>query len=94
MLRVSKRFIEAVKLGDRPGYKIAQEAGLHPVQLSKIITGYDKVWPNDRRVLAVAKVIGLDPKECFVSDAPKPRGKTLLTQSQQEEERFEIESKS
>ena len=65
MLKVSKKFIEAVKLGDRPGYKIAQEAGLHPVQLSKVVTGYDRIWPNDRRVLAVAKVLGLDPEDCF-----------------------------
>ena len=79
MLKVSKKFIEAVKLGDRPGYKIAQEAGLHPVQLSKVVTGYDRIWPNDRRVLAVAKVLGLDPEDCFEKVDSK-KGSTMLTQ--------------
>ena len=65
MIKVSKRFFEAVKLADRPAYKIAWEAGLHPVILSKILHGYDRVWPNDRRVIAVGKVLGLQPAECF-----------------------------
>ncbi len=65
MIRVSRRFIEAVKLADKPAYKIAWEAGIHPVLLSKILHGYDRIWPNDRRVKAVAKVLGLDPQECF-----------------------------
>jgi len=67
-MKVSKKFIEAVKLADHPAYKIAWEAGLHPVVLSKILHGYDRLWPNDRRVIAVAKVLGLQPEECFQED--------------------------
>lgn len=76
MVKVSKRFIEAVKLANRPAYKIAWEAGLHPVILSKILHGYDRVWPNDRRVIAVAKVLNLKPDDCFekVSDADLSAG--------------------
>ena len=65
MVTVSRKFIEAVKLGGKPAYKVAWEAGVHPVVLSKILHGYDRLWPNDRRVIAVAKVLGLKPDECF-----------------------------
>jgi len=69
MRKVSQKFIEAVKLANRPAYKIAWEAGIHPVLLSKILHGYDRVWRNDRRVMAVAKVLGLDPGECFEGES-------------------------
>ncbi len=62
---VSRRFVEAVKLAPRRAYKIAQEAGLHPSTLSKILNGIDPVRPNDPRVIAVANVLGLPPWECF-----------------------------
>lgn len=65
MVKISRKFFEAVKLANRPAYKIAWEAGLHPVILSKILHGYDKVWPDDRRVVAVARVLHVDPAECF-----------------------------
>ena len=65
MISVSRRFREAVKLADRPAYKIAWDAGIHPVLLSKILHGYARLWPNDRRVLAVGKILGLRSEECF-----------------------------
>jgi hypothetical protein len=69
MVKVSQKFFEAVKLANRPAYKIAWEANLHPVILSKILHGYDRIWPNDRRVIAVAKVLGLNPDECFETES-------------------------
>ena len=71
MIKVSRRFYEAVKLADRPSYRIAIEAGIHPVLLSKIIHGYERIRPNDRRVLAVGKVLGLRPEDCFSSEEGK-----------------------
>ncbi|MGD0917777.1 MAG: helix-turn-helix domain-containing protein [Thermodesulfobacteriota bacterium] len=65
MLKISQKFFGAVKLANRPAYRIALDAGLHPVTLSKILHGYDRIWPNDHRVIAVAKVLGLKPDECF-----------------------------
>lgn len=65
MIRISRRFFEAVKLADRPNYRIAMEAGIHPVLLSKILHGYERINPNDDRVLAVGKLLGLQPHECF-----------------------------
>jgi len=62
---VSQKFVEAVKLAPKRAYRIAQEAGLHPTTLSKIMNGIEKAHSNDPRILAVARVLGLDPKECF-----------------------------
>jgi len=62
---VSRQFIEAVKLAPRRAYRIAQEAGLHPTTLSKIVNGIEPTHSNDPRVLAVAKVLELDPEKCF-----------------------------
>jgi hypothetical protein len=74
MVRVSQKFMKAVKLGNRPAYKVAWEAGIHPVVLSKLIHGYDRVWPKDRRVIAVGKVLGLRPEECFSSEEGEEGG--------------------
>ena len=62
---VSGKLIAAIKLADRPAYKIAHEAELHPSTLSKILHGIDEVKPGDPRVVRVAKVLGLEPEECF-----------------------------
>jgi hypothetical protein len=68
----SREFIIALKLADRPMYRIAQQAKLHPSTLGKIITGAEAVTPNDHRVLAVAKVLGLRPKDCFAPAQEQP----------------------
>ena len=76
-ITVSQRFIERVKLGKVPGYRIAHDAGIHPATLSKLITGAERVKVNDPRVLAVGRVLGLSPAECFKvdrSDGQLPAG--------------------
>jgi hypothetical protein len=65
MLSLSRQFIEAVKLAPRPAYRIAHDAGLHPATLSKLLTGAERVRPEDPRVLAVARVLGIDADRCF-----------------------------
>ncbi len=62
---VSQRFIQAVKLSNRRAYKIAQEAGIHPTTLSRLLNGAERVRPNDPRILAVASVLGLNAEDCF-----------------------------
>lgn len=64
-MEVSKAFIAAVKLSDQRSYKLAMIAGLNPSTLSKIICGIERVKPNDPRVLAVGRILGLKPDECF-----------------------------
>ena len=72
-MQISKRFIAAIKLGRTPAYEIAHRAALHPATLSKIISGAEHIKPNDHRVLAVAKVLGLKPDECFENGSEQER---------------------
>jgi len=62
---VSKKFKEAVKTSLEPAYVIAQKAGLHQSTLSQLLNNIVPVQDNDERVIAVGKVLGLKPKECF-----------------------------
>ncbi len=64
-MQVSRRFIRAVREAPVRQYLIAHAAGLHPSTLSRILNGIDDVRENDRRVLAVARVLKLRPAECF-----------------------------
>ena len=62
---LSRRFIEAIKLSPTPAYRIAHEAGLHPATLSKLLSGAERVKRSDARVIAVGRVLGIDPTDCF-----------------------------
>ena len=62
---ISKKFKIAVKLADIPAWKIAHQAGINPNVLSKIMSGALRVKQGDQRVLRVAELLGLDPKDCF-----------------------------
>jgi hypothetical protein len=64
---LSRDFIVAVKMADQPAYRIAIQAGLHPSTLSRLLHGAERIAPNDRRIHAVAKVLGLRPSTCFDS---------------------------
>lgn len=63
--RISRKLLIAIKLSDQRAYKIAQQAGLHPSTLSKLICGIEHVKPNDVRVIALGKVLGVPVSECF-----------------------------
>lgn len=68
MPSLSRRFVEAVKLAPRPAYQIAHDAGLHPATLSKLLIGAERIKPHDARIIAVARVLGLNPADCFDRD--------------------------
>lgn len=68
MSEISDRFKIAVKLSPTPAYKLAQLAGLDPSTLSKLTCGIVKVKANDPRILAVGRVLGLQPEDCFSED--------------------------
>lgn len=65
MIKVSREFKIRLKLHELPAYKIAQQAGVHHVTLSKLINGIDPVQPGDKRIVRVAKVLGLTCDEAF-----------------------------
>lgn len=64
-MRLSREFLIAVKLAGRPQWRIAREAGVSPITLSRIVTGYTRIDRNDARVCAVGRVLGIEPDVCF-----------------------------
>ena len=64
-MKLSKKFIAAVKLSEQRSYKLAMLGGLNPSTLSKLVCGIEKAKPNDPRIISVGKVLGLQPEDCF-----------------------------
>ena len=64
-IRISRDLFEAVKLADVRGYVIARKAGLLPSTLSQLLHGATPVRRGDRRVLAIAKVVGIPAERAF-----------------------------
>ncbi len=63
--QISRKLWKTIKLHRTPAYRIAQDAGLHPNTLSKIINGIDPVEYGDVRVLAVGHILGLAEGDLF-----------------------------
>ena len=69
-VRVSRRLFAAVKLAGMPGYEIAARAGLRAEMLSRLLHGAVPLRPQDRRVLAVARVVGVPARDAFERAEP------------------------
>jgi hypothetical protein len=68
MLSVSEKFKTAIKTSQYKSYEIAHQAKLHPTMVSKLVHGIELIKENDYRVLALARVLGLSPDECFIEE--------------------------
>jgi hypothetical protein len=64
-LRVSRQLYEAIKLSDQPAYRIALQADIHPAVLSRLLHGYERIKPDDARVLRVARIVGVPADRAF-----------------------------
>ena len=62
---ISEKFKISIKLNPKRQYELAWEAGVHPVVLSQIVTGYIRAKYGDPRVIKVGALLGLNPEECF-----------------------------
>jgi lambda repressor-like predicted transcriptional regulator len=62
---VSETFRAKLKLAETPAYKLAIRAGVSPHVLSKLTLGLTRAEPGDERVIAVGRLLGLPPEECF-----------------------------
>lgn len=62
---LSRQFLIRLKFHELPAYKIAQQAGVNPNTLSRLINGIDPEKPQDERIISVGHVLGLSPSECF-----------------------------
>ena len=69
MIVISEKLKVALKLGSEPAYKIAHKSNMDPCTLSKLICGITKVKKNDQRIIAVGRVLGITPEECFEEEA-------------------------
>ncbi len=67
-MKISSRFLSALKLHESPAYRLAQRAGVNPNTLSRLINGIEPLRENDPRILAVADVLGLPRNEVFEPD--------------------------
>ncbi len=65
MLKLSKQFLIQLKFNRLPAYRIAQNAGVNPNTLSRLVNGIDPVRPRDKRIIAVGEIIGLSASACF-----------------------------
>lgn len=73
-MRVSQKLKLALlqaRCNGRRQYEIANAAGLHPVVLSSLVHDIRRVHPDDPRVIAIGKVLGLAPADCFADDTSK-----------------------
>jgi hypothetical protein len=53
-------------------YQIANAAGIHPTVMSALVHDIRPVRPDDARVIAIGKVLGLKPQDCFaVTDSKR-----------------------
>lgn len=66
---ISRKFLAEIKLHPEPAYKLAQKAGINPSVLSKLMNGYQPVKDDDKRIMAVGKLLGLSPRDCFEQEA-------------------------
>ena len=65
MLRMSQELKIALKLGERPMYKVAFAAGLSPATLSKLLRGGVRLQENDVRIAAIAREVGIPVERCI-----------------------------
>lgn len=65
VMKVSKKLIDKVKLSSLRAYEIAWKADIHEATLSHLMNNIRPVEKNDKRVLAVATVVGVEAEDCF-----------------------------
>ncbi len=69
MTNLSEEFLIRLKLHELPAYRLAQQAGVNPNVLSRLINGIEPMKPQDERIISVGQVIGLSPSECFEKES-------------------------
>jgi len=69
IMRPSLLLINSVKLSKKRAYEIAIKAGLHPSTLSRLVNGIDKIKPDDPRIIAVGKILGIPAEDCFEEES-------------------------
>lgn len=71
---VSERFLDALRKYHDRAYRVWRSAGVDPTTGSKLIHGAYLVHENDPRIIAVGKILGLKPLDCFELVREQARG--------------------
>ena len=64
-MKLSKKFVDALKLSSVPAYRLAWKARIHPNSLSKFTTGYLQHKQTDHRLIRIGELLGLKESEIF-----------------------------
>ena len=64
-MQLSTKFRTALKLSPVRMYRLAQQAGLHPSSLSKLLNGIAPAKAKDPRLLRLGTLLGLGAEELF-----------------------------
>jgi hypothetical protein len=72
-VRLSRRFVGAVKVSPIKGYVLARLNGLHPSTLSMWLHDARDLRPGDERAIAIGRMVGVAAEECF-EEATAVRG--------------------
>ena len=68
-MQISSKLREVIAGSPLRQFQLATLAGIHPSTLSKALNGSTPLQPYDRRVLAVARVLGVKPEDAFEEKA-------------------------
>ena len=68
-MEISGKLRQAISESPLRQFQLAALAGIHPSTLSKALNGATRLHLWDRRVLAIAKVLGIKPAEAFEDEA-------------------------
>lgn len=69
-MQISRRFQVALKSSPVRMYRLAQEVGLHPSTLSKLLNGITPAKADDPRIVRLGSLVGLTPEELFAEELP------------------------
>ena len=65
-MKLSNKFIKAVRLHKTPKWNLAVTVGLRPDQFSKYLSGwYDPRGSNADKLIAMASLLNLKPNDVF-----------------------------
>jgi hypothetical protein len=70
-LRAAVRRVTAPDAGParKSQWQLARACGLHPVSLSNLMSGARDVERGDSRIIALGKLLGIEPDQCFAATA-------------------------
>ena len=65
--RISEKFRQAARISQVPLYRLALQCDIPPGRIYKVIRGIAPVHDGDQRIIALGRLLGLSPAECFFS---------------------------